>query len=88
MHHLMENIERYLMSCRELTAFCSQNGWIDTKSLYYEIIEQNDHHVIALVQFEEVLLEGSNSMAGRVSCQGRLRLTLDHYGEVSHAELL
>ncbi|VAW72735.1 hypothetical protein MNBD_GAMMA15-1888 [hydrothermal vent metagenome] len=88
MHHLMENIERYLMSCRELTAFCSQNGWIDTKSLYYEIIEQNDHHVIAMVQFEEILLEGSGSVAGRVPCQGRLRLTLDHYGGVSNAELL
>jgi len=88
MHHLMENIERYLMSCRELTAFCSQNGWIDTKSLYYEIIEQNDHHVIALVQFEELLTEGSGNLAGRVPCQCRLRLTLDHYGEVSSAELL
>ncbi len=84
----MENIERYLMSCRELTAFCSQNGWIDTSSLYYEIIEQNDHHVIALVQFEEILMEGSSSLAGRVSCQGKLRLTLDHYGEVARAELI
>ncbi len=88
MHRLRENIERYLMSCRELTAFCSQNGWIDTTSLFYEIIEQNDHHVIALVQFEEILLEGSGSQAGRVPCQGRLRLTLDRYGEVCAAELL
>jgi hypothetical protein len=88
MHRLMENIERYLMSCRELTAFCSQNGWIDNKSLYYEIIEQNDQHVIALVQFEEILMEGSGSLAGRVPCQGRLRLTLDRYGEVCSAELL
>ena len=85
---MMENIERYLMSCRELTAFCSQNGWIDNQSLYYEIIEQNDHHVIALVQFVEVLMEDADCMAGRISCQGRLRLTLDRYGEVSKAELL
>jgi len=88
MHRLKENIERYLMSCRELTAFCSQNGWIDNKSLYYEIIEQNDHHVIALVQFEEILMQGSDCATGRVPCQGRLRLTLDRYGEVSNAELL
>jgi len=88
MHQLMENIERYLMSCRELTAFCSQNGWIDNKSLYYEIIEQNDHHIIALVQFEEILMEDSDRIAGRVPCQGRLRLTLNRYGEVSNAELL
>ena len=84
----MQDIERYLMSCRELTAFCSQNGWIDNKSLTYEIIEQNDHHVIAFVQFEEILMEGSGFSAGRIPCQGRLRLTLDRYGQVSNAELL
>lgn len=84
----MQNIERYLLSCRELVAFCSQNGWIDENTLYYEIIEQNDHEVIALVQFEEILMEGSGCVAGRVPCQGRLRLTLNRYGEVCQAELL
>ncbi len=88
MHYLMQYIERYLMSCRELTAFCSQNGWIDPDSLYYEIIEQSDQHVIALVQFEEVLTQGAGAAAARVACQGHLRLTLDRYGQVSHAELL
>lgn len=88
MHYLMQNIERYLLSCRELTAFCSHNGWIDNQSLSYDIIEQNDHHVIAFVQFEEILMEGSGCIAGRIPCEGRLRLTLDHYGQVNHAELL
>jgi len=88
MHYLMQNIERYLLSCRELTAFCSHNGWIDNQSMNYDIIEQNDHHVIAFVQFEEILMEGSGCIAGRIPCQGRLRLTLDRYGQVKHAELL
>jgi len=88
MHYLMQDIERYLMSCRELTAFCSQNGWIDPESLYYEIIEQSDQQVIALVQFEEVLTRDVGSAAGRVPCQGRLRLTLDRFGQVCNAELL
>ncbi len=88
MHYLMQNIERYLLSCRELTAFCSQNGWIDNQSMNYEIIEQNDHHVIAFVQFEEILMEGSGCIAGRIPCQGHLRLTLDRYGQVERAELL
>ena len=88
MHYLMKNIERYLMSCRELTAFCSQNGWIDNHSLCYEIIEQNDHRVIAFVQFDEILMEGSNQEAGRIPCQGRLCLTLDRYGQVRQAELV
>ena len=88
MHYLMQDIERYLMSCRELAAFCAQNGWIDNNSLRYEIIEQNDRCVIAFVQFEEILMEGSARVARRIPCEGRLCLTLDHYGQVSHAKLL
>ena len=84
----MQYIERYLLSCRELKAFCSQSGWIDNNSLRYEIIEQNDNYVIAFVQFEEILMGGSGGIAGRIPCQGRLCLTLDHYGQVSHAKLL
>lgn len=89
MQYLKQHIERYLMSCKELTTFCSQNGWIDGNSLYYEILEQNDHEVLAFVQFDEVLMCGcSGSKTGRVSCEGRLRLTLDRYGQVTQAELL
>ncbi len=88
MPQLMHDIERYLLSCRELTAFCSQNGWIDKKSLYYEIIEQNDHQIIAQVQFNELLMNGSGTSLDRIPCQGRLRLTLDRYGQVVQAELL
>lgn len=88
MHNLMQNIERYLMSCRELNAFCSQNGWIDKDSLVCEVIEQDDHQVIAFVKFEEVLMEGSGNITGHIPCEGRLRLKLDRYGEVIEAELL
>lgn len=88
MHQLMHNIERYLMSCRELTAFCSQNGWIDNKTLHYEIIQEDDHQIIAYVQFEEIILEASGQQTSRICCQGRLRLLLDRYGQVTEAELL
>jgi hypothetical protein len=88
MYHLMQHIERYLMSCRELATFCEQSGWIDTQTLDYEIIEQNDRQVIALVQFEKVVAQSTGRIVERVPCQGRLRLTLDRYGQVSRAELL
>ena len=88
MHYLMQNIERYLMSCRELTAICSQNGWIDSQSLSYEIIQQDDHEVIAFVQFEEIISRGSDCEECRVPCQGRLRLLLDRYGQVYQAQLV
>ncbi len=76
------------MACRELTAFCAHNGWIDNKTLDYEILEKNDHHVLAFVQFEEILMEGGGRIAGRIPHQGCLRLTLDRYGQVEHAELV
>ncbi len=88
MHDLVQNIERYLMSCRELTAFCAHKGWIDKSTLYCEILEQNDHQVIAFVQFDEIVAEGTGSITGQVTCQGHLRLTLDRYGQVIQAELL
>lgn len=87
MHYLMQHVEQYLMSCRELTAFCTQNGWIDRGSLYCEILEQNDREVILFVQFDEVLMDGSGCHPGRIPCEGRLRLTLDHYGQVNGIQL-
>jgi len=43
---------------------------------------------VAFVQFEEIILEGPDCTAVRIPCQVRLRLTLDRYGQVDHAELL
>ena len=87
MHHILQDIERYLMCCRELTAFGSQYGWIDKNSLRYEIVEQNDNQVIAFVQFDEILVRDSASAVSRIPCQGHLCLTLDHYGQVIDATL-
>jgi len=85
---LAREIERYLLSCPELAAFCSQNGWIDNETFYYEVIEQSDSALIVLVQFEEILMEGAGDVASRIACHGRLRLLLDRYGDVTGAELL
>lgn len=84
----MTHIERYLTTCRELSAFCAQNGRIDNSTLDFEILEQDDRHVLAFVQFEEILLEGSGRIAGRLVHEGRLRLALDRYGEVLYAEFV
>lgn len=84
----MTHIERYLIACSELGAVCAENGRIDADSLDYEILEQNDHHVLALVQFEEIIVESSGRIGGRIAHQGRLRLILDRYGQVERAELV
>lgn len=88
MSKLAKSIERYLLSCTELTTFCSQNGWIDNETFYYEIIEQNDAAITVFVQFEEILMEGAGLVASRIRCHGRLRLTLNRYGEVAGIQLL
>jgi hypothetical protein len=84
----MTHLEHYLINCSELSAVCAENGCIDSQSLDYEILEQNDHHVLAFVQFEEVLMEDTGRVVGRIAHQGRLRLTLDRYGQVERAELV
>jgi hypothetical protein len=84
----MTHIEQYLITCSELGAVCAENGCIDSRSLDCEILEQNDHHILAFVQFEEVLMEDSGRVIGRIAHQGRLRLTLDRYGQVERAELV
>ncbi len=87
MQHLIHHIEQHLGSYAELTSVCSPNNHIDQDSLHYEIIKQNDYEIILLVQFQEIVSEGSGH-AGRISCEGYLRLTLDRYGQIVRSQLL
>jgi hypothetical protein len=81
-------IEEYLKSARELSTLCSQNGWIDNETLRYELMEQDDTHAVVNVTFDEVVMEGSGCVADRVSCYGKLRLTLDNSGQVENSEFI
>ncbi len=82
------SLEQYLRQCRELSALCTQNGWIDNDTLRVEILERNDRDVLAAVTFEEILMEGAGCVAGRVSCYGRVRARLSEDGEVDRLEIL
>ena len=77
-----------LQSCRKLVRFCSQNGWIDNETLRYVILELEDGAVIATIEFEEIVMEGSGCIAAKVPCYGRMRIYLDDDGEVQGSELL
>jgi len=81
-------IFEYLRSCRKLVRFCSQNGWIDNETLRFDILELEDGAVIAAIEFEEIVMEGSGCVAAKVSCYGRMRIYLDDDGEVQGSELL
>jgi len=84
----MPKIEHYLKSCRELSRFCSCNGCIDNDSLRYTIIMETSNEIVIDVEFEELLMEGSGSLGGRVRCFGQLHLFLDQLGRVIRAEVL
>ena len=83
----MNVIERALRSARELAGFCTQSGWIDNDTLHYRILHQTDHQVLALVQFEEIVLEATGNVASRNTCGGRVRIHLDRYGDIDRIEL-
>jgi hypothetical protein len=84
----MSTIETYLKSCRELSRFCSRNGWIDNETLHYAITWVSDDEILVDVEFDELLMEGGGSLAGKVSCYGQLRMILDKYGQVIRCEIL
>lgn len=76
-------IMTYLQVCRELVAFCSQNGWIIGDSIYYEVLERNQNSVLIYLTFLESIMEGSGCQVDQKPCYGRLLLTLDDVGGVT-----
>ncbi|MGR8941285.1 MAG: hypothetical protein ACU83V_06230 [Gammaproteobacteria bacterium] len=77
-----DTIKTLLNHCKELTAFCSQNGWIINDSIEYEIIERQPDSLLIYVTFLESIMEGSGCQADQKPCYGRLRLTVNAQGEI------
>ena len=84
----MSEIERYLKSCRELSRLCSQDGWIDNRSLRYTVMLETAGEVFIEVEFDELLRDGSGRLGGRITCCGQLHLYLDDYGHVVRVDVL
>jgi hypothetical protein len=84
----MSKIEHYLKSCCELTRFCSRNGCIDNDSLRYTVIMETCNEIVIDIEFDELLMDGSGNLGGRVRCFGQLHLFLDQLGRVIRAEVL
>ncbi len=78
-------IAAYLARCRELVAFCSQNGWIDNASIEFDVQDVGTDGVLVAVKFTEVIMKGAGCEARRLPCFGRMRLSLDRRGEVVSA---
>lgn len=81
-----DHILNYLMRCRELTSYCTQNGWIDNESLEYEVRERSDDTVLLSVKFQEVVMKGAGCVGRRIPCFGQVRLRLAGDGSVRDGE--
>lgn len=81
-------LHEYLLSCRELSQLCSQNGWIDNDTLEYEVLSDSPEAVVANVCFEEVIMEGAGCIADRISRYGKVRARLNENGEVESLKIL
>jgi hypothetical protein len=79
-------ITELLQHCKELNAFCSQNGWIIDESIEYEIIERHPDNLLIYVTFLESIMEGSGCQCDQKSCYGRLRLNLNEEGKIVGVE--
>lgn len=77
----------FLKNCKELTAFCSQNGWIIDESIHYEILEQHPDGLLIYATFLESIMEGSGCQCNQKSCYGRLQLKSNDTGEIIAATI-
>ncbi len=80
-------ISQKLETCNELSAFCTQNGWIISDSIQYEILERYSDRLLIYVTFLESIMEGSGCQCDQKSCYGRLWLNLNTDGEIVGVEL-
>lgn len=78
----MDKIEAYLRRCRELSAFCYENGWIDNETLRWEVVKRGAAGLELSVTFDEVTTQGGGCVARHIERFGRLRLELNSAGEV------
>lgn len=77
-----DSIMDYLQNVKELSIFCSQNGWIINESINYEVLQRDEKRVLIYTTFLESIMEGSGCQCDQKSCYGRLLLTLDDNGAV------
>lgn len=71
-----------------LSRFCTQNGWVDTDSLRYEVRDRDGARARINVHFVEIVMEGAGCVAGRVECFGQLDIETGPEGEVVGAKIV
>lgn len=85
---LEQAVRRFLLAWPGLNGFCTQNGWIDDDTLWFEIQSKKGSELTVAVKFTEILTEGSGCVADRRECFGKLRLGLSEDGKILKAEVI
>ncbi|MCQ8105433.1 hypothetical protein NP590_15055 [Methylomonas sp. SURF-2] len=80
-------ITQLLETSNKLSAFCTQNGWIISDSIAYEILERRTDRLLIYVTFLESIMEGSGCQCDQKACYGRLWLNLNAKGDIAGVEL-
>jgi hypothetical protein len=75
-------IQDYLLTCREINRFCTQNGWIDSSTITFEILEHAHDTATISVEFIEIIMGGAGCIENRVPCFGQLKLFFNQQGQI------
>ncbi|MBL1292773.1 MAG: hypothetical protein COB61_002770 [Thiotrichales bacterium] len=84
---MLNNLEinHLLATSRELVVLCSQNGWIDSDTVSYDVIDHSEGKVKLKVRFEEIVMEGSGCVAARIACYGYV--DVEYAKGIEHAQI-
>ncbi|MHB1514905.1 MAG: hypothetical protein ACYCVY_04195 [Acidiferrobacteraceae bacterium] len=81
-------IARFFETSPQLAALCQQNGWPDADTLRVEVGSPGADGTLCSVSFEEILMEGSGCVAGRLARWGQFLVQVDTEGNVREAKRL
>lgn len=71
----LQGIHRFLLRTPALSRFCTQNGWIDDDTLWFEVRDRSAEELHVNVHFHEIIVKGAGCVANRVECYGRVRIS-------------
>jgi len=70
----LKAVHRILCEDNGLSTLCTQNGWIDNDTIWFEVDQSDAEGARVSVHFEEVVMKGGGCVAKRQPCWGRVRL--------------
>lgn len=70
-------IMAFLQNSNLPAQFCTQNGWIISETMTYEVLHRTENKCLIYLTFMESIMEGSGCQCDQKSCYGRMELVFD-----------